>query len=32
LDVDEWLKTVIKKLKMTQCTDLEMVLYTAGCL
>jgi hypothetical protein len=32
LDIDDWLKTVTKKLKMTQCTDWEMVLYTAGCL
>jgi hypothetical protein len=32
LDADDWLKTVIKKLKMTQCTDQEMVLYTTGCL
>jgi hypothetical protein len=29
LDVDEWLKTVTKKLETTQCTDREMVLYTA---
>jgi hypothetical protein len=32
LDVEDWLKTVIKKLEMTQCSDREMVLYTAGCL
>jgi hypothetical protein len=32
LDVDDWLKTVAKKLEMTQCTDREMVLYTTGCL
>jgi cell fate (sporulation/competence/biofilm development) regulator YmcA (YheA/YmcA/DUF963 family) len=32
LDVDDWLKTVTKKLEMTQCTDREMILYTAGCL
>jgi hypothetical protein len=32
LDADDWLKTVTKKLEMTQCTDREMVLYTAGCL
>jgi cell fate (sporulation/competence/biofilm development) regulator YmcA (YheA/YmcA/DUF963 family) len=32
LDVDDWLKTVTKKLEMTQCTNREMVLYTAGCL
>jgi hypothetical protein len=32
LDVDDWLKTVIKKLKMTQCTNWEMILYTTGCL
>jgi hypothetical protein len=32
LDVDDWLKTVTKKLEMTQCTDREMVLYTTGCL
>jgi hypothetical protein len=32
LDVDDWLKTVIKKLKMTQCTNREMILYTTGCL
>jgi hypothetical protein len=32
LGVDEWLKTVTKKLEMTQYTDREMVLYTAGCL
>jgi hypothetical protein len=27
LDVDDWLKTVTKKLEMTQCTDREMVLH-----
>jgi hypothetical protein len=32
LDVDDWLKTVTKKLEMTQCIDREMVLYTTGCL
>jgi hypothetical protein len=32
LDVDDWLKTITKKLEMTQCTDREMILYTAGCL
>jgi hypothetical protein len=32
LGVDDWLKTVTKKLEMTQCTDREMVLYTTGCL
>jgi hypothetical protein len=32
LDVDDWLKTITKKLEMTQCTDREVVLYTAGCL
>jgi hypothetical protein len=32
LDIDDWLKTVTKKLEMTQCTGREMVLYTAGCL
>jgi hypothetical protein len=32
LDVDDWLKTVIKKLKMTQCTNREMILYTTGYL
>jgi hypothetical protein len=30
LDVDDWLKTVTKKLEIVQCTDREMVLYTAG--
>jgi hypothetical protein len=30
LDADDWLKTVTKKLEMTQCTAREMVLYTAG--
>jgi hypothetical protein len=30
LDVDDWLKTVTKKLEMTQCTDREMVLYTTS--
>jgi hypothetical protein len=29
-DADDWLKTVIKKLETTQCTDREMVLYTTG--
>jgi hypothetical protein len=32
LDAEDWLKTVTKKLEMTQCTDREMVLYTTGCL
>jgi hypothetical protein len=32
LDADDWLKTVTKKLEMTQCTDREMVLYIVGCL
>jgi hypothetical protein len=31
-DANDWLKTVTKKLEMTQCTDREMVLYAAGCL
>jgi hypothetical protein len=26
LDAEDWLKTVTKKLEMTQCTDREMVL------
>jgi hypothetical protein len=30
LDADDWLKTVTKKLEMTQCTDREMVLYTTS--
>jgi hypothetical protein len=30
LNADDWLKTVTKKLEMTQCTDREMVLYTAS--
>jgi hypothetical protein len=30
LDVDDWLKTITKKLEMTQCTNREMVLYAAG--
>jgi hypothetical protein len=30
LDVDDWLKTVTKKLEIAQCTDSEMVLYAAG--
>jgi hypothetical protein len=30
LDADDWLKTVTKKLEMTQCIDREMVLYVAG--
>jgi hypothetical protein len=30
LDADDWLKTVTKKLEMTQCTDREMVLYAVG--
>jgi hypothetical protein len=32
LDADDWLKTVIKNLKMTQCTNREMILNTTGCL
>jgi cell fate (sporulation/competence/biofilm development) regulator YmcA (YheA/YmcA/DUF963 family) len=32
LDADDWLKTITKKLEMTQCTNREMVLYTTGCL
>jgi cell fate (sporulation/competence/biofilm development) regulator YmcA (YheA/YmcA/DUF963 family) len=32
LDAEDWLKTITKKLEMTQCTDREMVLYTTGCL
>jgi hypothetical protein len=32
LDADDWLKTVVKKLKMTQCTSREMILYTTECL
>jgi hypothetical protein len=30
LDVDDWLKTITKKLEIVQCTDREMVLYTTG--
>jgi hypothetical protein len=30
LDVDDWLKTVTKKLEIVQCTDREIVLYAAG--
>jgi hypothetical protein len=30
LDANDWLKTVTKKLEMTQCTDRDMVLYVAG--
>jgi hypothetical protein len=30
LDADDWLKTITKKLEMTQWIDREMVLYTAG--
>jgi hypothetical protein len=30
LDADDWLKTVTKKLEMTQCIGREMVLYAAG--
>jgi hypothetical protein len=30
LDADDWLKTITKKLEVVQCTDREMVLYTAG--
>jgi hypothetical protein len=32
LDVDDWLKTVTKKLGMTHCTYQKMVLYAVGCL
>jgi hypothetical protein len=32
LDADAWLKTVTKKLEMTQCTEREIVWYTVGCL
>jgi predicted phage tail protein len=31
-DADDWLKTVTKKLEMTQRTKREIVLYTVGCL
>jgi hypothetical protein len=30
LDVDDWLKTITKKLERAQCTDREMVLYASG--
>jgi hypothetical protein len=30
LDVDDWLKTVTKKLERAQCTDHEMVRYASG--
>jgi hypothetical protein len=30
LDVDDWLKTVTKKLDRAQCTGREMVLYASG--
>jgi hypothetical protein len=30
LDVDDWLKTITKKMEIVQCTDREMVLYAAG--
>jgi hypothetical protein len=30
LDVDDWLKTVTKKLERAQCNDREMVLYASG--
>jgi hypothetical protein len=32
LNADDWLKTVIKKLKMTQCTSREMIWYSTECL
>jgi hypothetical protein len=31
-NADDWLKTVTKKLEMSQCTDREMILYTTSCL
>jgi hypothetical protein len=30
LDANDWLKTIIKKLEIVQCTDREMVLYAAS--
>jgi hypothetical protein len=32
LDADDWLKTINKKLNITQCNDREKVLYASGCL
>jgi hypothetical protein len=32
LDADDWLKTVNKKLNITQCNVREKVLYASGCL